>query len=287
MACNKKSYCKKNLNMPETHDKKPSRVIVLVNSATPDPAADAVLADFCSSAQKKFKSEAIIIYGSARARSILREQGKPAPDIAQAILDIVGLRNEFSHVVVQSLHVIPGYEFHEMARAVNASEALRVCAANIKIGLPLLDGPDCLEHTANILISLVGQRELDEAIVFIGHGASHPGGMAYHALSAVLSRIAPYVFLGMLDKNTNKNQQTLLKRITQAKLKRVHLVPLLLTAGAHMKNDIFGQKNSWVEQFNDQGLEIVKYERGLLEYPAITNIFLKRIGVAFKLFAGE
>lgn len=104
-------------------------------------------------------------------------------------------------VVVQSLHVVPGEEYHEMLAALRRYLENGGAKLAVSVGAPLLaDLQDVDRVTGAVLGSLPGQRLAHEAVVLMGHGAPPPGAGFYAALGERLSRADPLAHFGTMPR---------------------------------------------------------------------------------------
>ena len=60
--------------------------------------------------------------------------------------------------------------------------------------------------------------------------------------------------------------------------KKVALMPFMLVAGDHAKNDMAGEDDSWKSQLEDEGYDVRVSMKGLGEFEGIRRIFLDHIG---------
>ncbi|MGC4019885.1 MAG: sirohydrochlorin cobaltochelatase, partial [Muricomes sp.] len=58
---------------------------------------------------------------------------------------------------------------------------------------------------------------------------------------------------------------------------KVILMPFLIVAGDHAKNDMIGNEDSWKSQLEDAGYEVNAVLRGLGEMKGIRNLFIEHI----------
>ena len=99
-----------------------------------------------------------------------------------------------NRIVIQSLHVTPGHEFHRLVRQSAGS------LVPTAIGRPLLSAPDDYQRAARALLPLIDSCP-DHAVVIVGHGTDHPSWTSYPALEAVLRGYAGNrVFAATLEK---------------------------------------------------------------------------------------
>ena len=59
--------------------------------------------------------------------------------------------------------------------------------------------------------------------------------------------------------------------------KKAALMPFMLVAGYHAKNDMAGDEDSWKSQLEDEGYEVRVIMKGLGEFEGIRRIFLEHI----------
>ena len=69
---------------------------------------------------------------------------------------------------------------------------------------------------------------------------------------------------------------TLLEKIQTLHVKRVFLAPFMVVAGDHAINDMSGdEEDSWKSTFEKAGYEVECILKGLGEYPAVRQIYVK------------
>ena len=62
-----------------------------------------------------------------------------------------------------------------------------------------------------------------------------------------------------------------------AEKKKVALMPFMLVAGDHAKNDMAGDEDSWKSELEEEGYEVRVILKGLGEFEGIRKIFIKHI----------
>ena len=179
-----------------------------------------------------------------------------------------------NHLVIQSLHVLPGHEFHRIVR--------QAAAATIptSIGMPLLTTPSDYMRVAHCLMPLLDETE-GSAVLLLGHGTDHPSWTGYHALQEVFNRIGGYhVFVGALEKYPDSSY--LIDEILLAGHRHVFIIPFLMVAGMHFKRDIVGDaQNSWKSKFKQNNIRVTLHNQGLGMLDGIEDIFRDHIKEAF------
>jgi sirohydrochlorin cobaltochelatase len=98
------------------------------------------------------------------------------------------MAQDYTHVGVQSLHVLPGAEYHDLVAKVHGFKRM---SSNFKvlIGYPLCSTTDDLKASAKALIAdIPKERKAGEAVVYMGHGTHHPAGVVYAAMGYILQK---------------------------------------------------------------------------------------------------
>ena len=213
---------------------------------------------------RAFTSEMII-------RKLAKRDGLHICNPQQALAELAAAG--YQDVLIQSLHVINGDEFEKIVTQV---DAFRARFLKIGIGLPLLSSHDDFEQLIDAMQAQAPQLASDERVVFMGHGATHHAFAAYACLDHMLmSRDLP-VMVGAVESYPEIS--TLLTRLQQQQVRKVHLMPLMLVAGDHAINDMAADdEDSWKGQLARVGIEAQPWLQGLGENPLIQQLFLDHL----------
>lgn len=188
------------------------------------------------------------------------------------------VKQGYKNAVVQSLHILPGREFHQLYA--ECRQATIPC----HFGMPLLTGPQDYMSMADCLTPLIATRP-DKAILLIGHGTDHPIWVAYLALENIFQRrFGNRIFVGTVEKNPVSGAVP--QEIAAAGFRQVCMIPLLLVAGMHYERDVIGNgENSWRSRLERQGLEVESIAGGLGLLPGISDIIAAHIREALNLIS--
>ncbi|AET64057.1 sirohydrochlorin cobaltochelatase [Methanothrix harundinacea] len=196
----------------------------------------------------------------------------------------------YQDVVVQSLHVAPGSEFHELAALVSALGTVRgkLGFRSLSMGMPLLaSGPD-YDAVSKALApefdrttaggegeGAASKRNPEEtAVVLVGHGTAHPADAAYSRMARVLKRDHRNVFLGTIDGFPGL--EDVMAEAKAADVRRVRLLPFLLVAGGHATKDLAGDDpESWKSAFEEAGFEVDLNLHGMGDTPRVVEILIE------------
>jgi sirohydrochlorin cobaltochelatase len=199
----------------------------------------------------------------------------------------------YKRIVVQSMQVVPGSEFHQTASAVSGLGFIRgkFGFEGLEVGMPLLTGIDDCRSVSAALGTELGMlnkekqaegqvadssRECreNEAVVLMGHGTSHTAQSAYSQMAAILQRDYGNVFLGTMDAFPGVDE--ILVRLNKSGIKKIKLMPFLLVAGGHAQEDLAGDgPASWKSIFSKEGIQTEVHLKGLAENGRILGIFLE------------
>ncbi|MDD9302493.1 MAG: sirohydrochlorin cobaltochelatase [Desulfobacter sp.] len=168
--------------------------------------------------------------------------------------------------VLQSLHLICGHEFDRLVSQGQAS-GLRV-----SMGRPLLTSQTDYVKAANALAGSIPAPETGIAAVLVGHGTDHPAWSAYPAFEDVLrQRFGAHVFAGVVEGYPEK--EDILARVKAAGFKRICLIPFMLVAGVHFKEDLTCEPDSWQKCFENAGIRVDVVDQGIGGLSGIQDIF--------------
>ncbi len=185
------------------------------------------------------------------------------------------MRNDgITDVIVQPTHVINGIENDLMKED---ALSYRDDFHSIAFGTPLLTSEQDSLDVINAVVKEFSDLKDHEALVLMGHGTTHYANSIYAALDYTFKdKGYPNVHLGTVE--AYPSMQTLLRMVKEQNPKKVKLAPFMIVAGDHARNDMAGDDpESWRCQFEAAGFEVECCLKGLGEYPAVQDIFIRHI----------
>ncbi len=205
----------------------------------------------------------------------------------------------YTDVVVQSLHVIPGEEFHDLANIVESVRGIegKFGFRNLVLGEPLLMN---LEDYRNVSRALASQFEQNTtgtertphssprdagqmAVIYMGHGTEHSANSAYSQMANILAEDHENVFLGTVEGYPGYDE--VLASLNESGVKKARLIPFMVVAGDHALNDLTGNESeSWKSMLEKEGFEIDYNLLGMGENDGIVEIFVGHTKEAFAKF---
>jgi len=215
------------------------------------------------------------------ARTVGRQHGSAAAyggaRQVSAVLAAL-IESGVTRVAVQSLHVVPGEEYHEMLSGLRRTLEDSRGALSLSVGAPLLsDQADVDRVVGAILETLPQSRAPGEAVVLMGHGAPPPGAGFYAALRQRLFRLDPLVHFGTMPRERGEPCPDIVGIRDELVARRVGtawLIPFFTVAGAHACSDLAGDKaGSWRGVLEAAGIDCRARLAGLIESDAFTAVW--------------
>ena len=218
-------------------------------------------------------------YSSRMVRHLATRKGTgavPGPDEVLAALVAAGHR----WAVVQSTHLLCGHEFHRLL------SWAAVAPLRTAVGLPLLTDPEDFDQVAGMLAAIAAEAH-PAATVFVGHGTDHPTWMAYPLLQGLLrDQGADRAFVGVLEGRPGI--EDILDALSRTGIRRVRLVPLLLVAGSHFRQDLTGDHpDGWQRRLEAAGFMVEPVNLGLGLQPQVADLFCRHIAAALDVIPGR
>lgn len=257
-------------NMVKPH---PSPIILTAFSTSEE--AENTCREIESSVRHHFPDRSL--YWGYNSRTVQRAMKLGRTDI-RLPMDILHDLAAAGHpsAIVQSLHLLPGFEFHELHH-----EVRQVNTIQCRLGMPLFSSPEDYE----VLIDLLAPQILTDekqAVLLIGHGTRHPVWTAYLALENLLQRrFGKRVFVGVVEHYPESDR--LEESIAEAGFSKVLLIPFFFSYGLHVERDMLGDgDHSWKSRLERQALQVEALSEGIGMLPGIGELVVRHIKDADK-----
>jgi sirohydrochlorin cobaltochelatase len=265
------------------HERPMKKGILLVAFGTTVPEAQAAFRNIEDKVKAAFPDIPIRwAYTSKIVRNKLAEQGQSpeSPGVALARM----ADEDFTHVAVQSLHTIPGEEYHYLVKTVHSFAGLPKGMKKVLIGYPLLSTPDDMITATDALMAIIPkERRPDEAVVFMGHGTHHPANVYYPALQYYLSLKDPNVLVGTVEGGPSL--EDVIAALKAKGIKKAYLMPFMSVAGDHALNDMAGEEDdSWKSVLTKEGIECVPMLKGTAEFDVVVDIWIDHLKAVLNHF---
>jgi sirohydrochlorin cobaltochelatase len=265
-------------------DKRPMKKgILLVAFGSTVPEAQVSFDNIERSVKKSLPG--VPVYWSYTSRIIIKKMAKEGQHIATPAEALAKMmRENFTHVVVQSLHTVPGAEFHGMLKNVHKFGGMDKGIKKVLVGYPLMATSEDVQRVAEAIIKVIPrERKKKEGVVLMGHGTHHPADVYYAALAYHLQKLDPNVFVGTVEgwPEIDDIKADLKKR----RIKRVYLMPFMSVAGDHARNDMAGpEQDSWKSILEEEGIQCLPVLKGTAEFQEFVDIWVDHLKSAFSHF---
>ncbi|GAA0115523.1 sirohydrochlorin cobaltochelatase [Clostridium senegalense] len=179
--------------------------------------------------------------------------------------------DNFKEVYVQPLHIIYGEEYDKIKSGMNN---YKECFEKLELGTPLLYNNEDYFEAVKALKAQIPENQL---VLLMAHGTAHKANSAYFQFEYVAKKMG----LDRLLFATVEGYpliEDVLDDLKAKELKEVTLMPLMLVAGDHAKNDMASDdEDSWKSVLEKEGFKVNTYLKGLGENKNFQKIYIKKI----------
>jgi sirohydrochlorin cobaltochelatase len=257
--------------------------ILLVAFGTTVPEAQISFENIERSVKKTFPG--VPVRWGYTSRTIIRKMGEKGMQLAtpeEALSSM--MRENFTHVAVQSLHVMPGAEFHGLVKNVQRFAGMSKGLKKVIVGDPLMTTSEDVQRVAeNFLKIIPPERRKTDAVVFMGHGTHHPANVYYAALNYHVQKLDPNVFVGTVEGWPEIDDIT--SDLKKNRIKKAYLMPFMTVAGDHARNDMAGPSaDSWKSMLEKEGINCVVVLKGTAEFQEFVDIWVDHLRAVFEHF---
>ena len=265
-------------------DKKPMKKgILLVAFGTTVPEAQISYDNIERSVKKTFPG--VPVRWGYTSRTIIRkmaEKGKHLATPEEALSSM--MRENFTHVAVQSFHVMPGAEFHGLVKNVQRFAGMSKGLQKVIVGYPLMTTSEDVQRVAETLLKIIPpERRKTDAVVFMGHGTHHPANVYYAALNYHVQKLDPNVFVGTVEGWPEIDDIT--SDLKKNRIEKAYLMPFMTVAGDHARNDMAGPSaDSWKSMLEKEGVNCLVVLKGTAEFQEFVDIWVDHLRAAFEHF---
>ena len=200
-----------------------------------------------------------------------RQQIIPSPEEIMEQLAGEG----YEEVICQPTHIINGMEYEKM---MNMLAPYKEKIPVIRVGTPLLTEEEDYKKACEIVMKEIKlPMAEDEAFVLMGHGTEHFANSAYCQFENMLRDLGyENTYVGTVEGFPGLDY--VIRRLKLRQIKKVYLMPLMIVAGDHARNDLAGaEEDSWDSILKAEGFETQIILKGLGEIDAIAEMFVEHL----------
>ena len=184
----------------------------------------------------------------------------------------------YDEVLCQPTHIINGMEYEKMMGMLRPyKEQIPV----IRVGKPLLTEEEDYRKACQIVMQqLSAPLAKDEAFVLMGHGTEHYANSAYCQFENMLRDLGyEHTYVGTVEGFPGLDY--VIRRMKIRGIRKVYLMPLMIVAGDHARNDLAGaEADSWDSLLRAEGFETEIFLKGMGEIDGIADLFVEHLQAA-------
>ncbi|MGN0600919.1 MAG: sirohydrochlorin cobaltochelatase [Oscillospiraceae bacterium] len=205
---------------------------------------------------------------SGRVLSALKKQGVLFDALEEMLFR---LKSEgFDEVIVQPTHLIPGIEYDKLCGQIKPFEK---DFSVLKTGTTLFNSESDIEKVCRI----IAEKYLGEIVILMGHGTEHNANNIYVQFGVISNKLG-YDNIYTATVEAEPMLEDVMNKLKGRGIKKVSLVPLMLVAGDHARNDMAGDSSeSWKSRLESAGFEVNCVIKGLGEYSEIRQIYCEHL----------
>lgn len=208
-----------------------------------------------------------------------KDQNIHVDSVEEALVRIAA--DGHTHVVVQPTLLIPGDEYDRLRAWVKEAAG----PLHVSIGRPLLCGESDLDAITAILREAYPTPE-DTVLLAMGHGTEHTANDLYERLAATF-RGQDGATMRLCTVEGTPTFIDAVQELAALSQRKVLLVPLLLVAGEHAKEDMAGETSKSLRSLLvKEGFQVSCIVRGLGHIQSVRDLYVQRAQEAAQAFDG-
>lgn len=185
----------------------------------------------------------------------------------------------FTEVIVQPLLIIPGEEYTDLEKVVKKFND--GAFEKLVLGEPVLYGIEDYKIAIEALRTQLPPNSDKDAVVLMGHGSEHYANACYCCLQSVIEDEGLNVIVSTVEGYPSFKK--VITKLKKQNIKEVTLMPFMLVAGDHAKNDMASNEDdSWKSILKKEGFIVKTYLHGLGENEAFHKIYINNVQKAIE-----
>ncbi|MDD4320980.1 MAG: sirohydrochlorin cobaltochelatase [Acidaminococcaceae bacterium] len=186
-------------------------------------------------------------------------------------------KSGYKDVLVQPTHLLHGEEYEK--KVLETVNKFQKDFTRLVVGKPLISKKEDYALTASAVATQFPLLQKNEGIVLMGHGSPRNNnqsfGNTYNNLQAAFDAMRLPVIVGTVEEFDSPNIFSVLKILADRGYKQVHMYPLMLVAGDHAINDMYGDNaDSWKNKIEKTGVKTIGHMVGLGRNTAIQGLYV-------------
>lgn len=181
----------------------------------------------------------------------------------------------YKAVAVLPTHILAGTEYHNLERDTEgfAKDHPEIM---VSLGQPLLYENDDYSQVARALGQWMPKTGDREVVLLMGHGTEHFSNSSYFALQHYLDQL-PTRAVYVANVEAPPVLDEVMDRMEKEGVKKVYLMPFMLVAGDHARNDMAGDdEDSWYNILTRRGFSVEIILHGLGESEDFRRLYANK-----------
>lgn len=208
-------------------------------------------------------------YTSPTIRKILAKKGIKKDSTTDALLRLH--LDGYEQIVVMPTFLLDGVEMNMLR---NEVRDVAHFFKEIKVGKPVMYKLSDFQKVVEVLTEQLPEK--NQLTLFVGHGNEYASTGAYTMLGQMVQEKGNFM-VGTIEGWPDL--ETSVEMINPKKFKKVKVIPLLLAAGVHVREDIDGE---WKPALEAKGLQVEVSYHGLGESHAFREIIFNHLAELLK-----
>lgn len=184
----------------------------------------------------------------------------------------------FRHILLQPTHLLHGEEFEQ--KILTLKENFASAFDSFTLSTPLITVDEDYPLVAAAIAAQFPPLAPAEGIILMGHGTPRRNnqafGQTYVRLQENFDSISLPVIVGTVEDEDSPNFAAVVRQLQQRKYKKVHMYPLMVVAGDHAVNDMYGNDDdSWKNRIENLGIATCGHLYGLGRNKAIQALYIQ------------
>lgn len=186
----------------------------------------------------------------------------------------------YEEIILQPTHLLHGEEFEQKIMALKSK--YETLFKKFLISKPLIVNNEDFQLVAAAISAQFPVLGADEGVVLMGHGTprnnNQAHGYTYVKLQGIFKSMNLPVIIGTVEDEDTPNFDTVLHELKIRKYKHVHMYPLMVVAGDHANNDMYGEDDdSWKTQIEAIGVRTTGHLCGLGRIKAVQALYIQHV----------
>ena len=215
-------------------------------------------------------------YTSGFIRKRLAAKGIIIEDAEQVLQNLAAAGYE--EVLLQPTHLLHGEEFEQKVQGLEAT--YRNSFKKFSISQPLITQEKDYELVARAVASQFPALGKAEGIMLMGHGTprnnNRAHGYTYKKMQEAFDALGLPVVVGTVEEEDTPNFAEALEEVLARGYKKVHLYPMMVVAGDHANNDMYGEdETSWRSRLEAKGIQTQGHLYGIGRNKAVQRLYIE------------